>query len=133
MFTIGSPNYSVSSYKHIATQSLTLTPTISSIEGIYDLRNLNFLPDKAIVYDLAIGGTKINRASSEYRSFKLDSDSLWTRTAPYTWGAKIDVSANKALKNIWKIKLEGKVSDASKPFSLTPEIRFSYVYPILPN
>lgn len=133
LFTIGSPNYSVGSYNHVANKGLVLTPTISSVEGTYDLRNVSAIPNGAIAYNLSIEGTKINRVSSEYRSFKLDSDYSWSRTAPYSWNAKIDVNNNKTLKNIWKVKLDGRVFDESKPFSLTPELRFNYVYPILPN
>lgn len=39
---------------------------------------------------------------------------------------------NKAFHSRWDVHLQGNVSNVSKPYSLTPILRFSYFYPIIP-
>lgn len=132
LFTIGEPNYTVSSYTYTASNPLTLTSSITSVEGKYNLRNITSVPEKAIVYEVSIYGTKSGSVSSESRKIKLNRDYSWFTTSPYSWNVKIPVSANKLLRSEWDVKLEGSVYSSSKPYTLIPEIRFTYVYPILP-
>ena len=132
-FSIGAPDYRLGNYTYKATNPCTLTPNKKSVQATYDLRNISSIPDEAIVYNISISGTKKNRASSEYRSIKLESDRNWTSTAMYNYYADVPVISNKILKNKWMFKLEGNVSKYTEYYSLTPEITFRYVYPILPK
>lgn len=134
LFTIGDPCYNVNYYVYKAPSACIITPTIKSVQATYDLRNLTTIPNEAIVYKVSISGAKINSASSQYRSIKLESDSSWTSTAMYSYGADIPVISHKLLKSRWMFKLDGNVSSSLYTnFSLIPEIRFSYVYPQLPQ
>ncbi len=138
LFTIGSPNYTVSSYEYTSPRTLTLTPTIKTIQDQYDLTNVTSVPKDAIVYQLDINGTKVNSAISESRSIKLKGSPIWTSTSTYTWMTNFSVSSppstiNKLLRSSWEVKIDGTVTNVSKPYSLTPKIRFSYVFPILPD
>ncbi|AJA46869.1 hypothetical protein CPAST_c07690 [Clostridium pasteurianum DSM 525 = ATCC 6013] len=132
-FSIGKPTYNVGSYTYKALNPCTLTTTISSVQATYDLRNISTIPNNAIVYYLSIDGTKTNYASNQYRSIKIDGDSSWITTSMYTYVADVPVASNKILKNQWRFKLDGSVSQSYGTFSLIPEIRFSYVYPVLPQ
>ncbi|MBE1555986.1 PPC domain-containing protein [Sporosarcina limicola] len=133
LFTIGSPNYSLDTYYHKAWKSLTLTPTIKSVQDSYNFTNILSVPKNAVVYRVSLGGVTVNSAISQYRKIKLSSDSSWTNTAMYTWHASIPVQNNKLFHSTWNFSVEGTVINSSKPFSLTPDIGFSYVYPILPQ
>lgn len=131
-FTVGSPNYMVDSYEYTAATPLTLTTSINTAQGTYDLRHIADVPKKAIVYQVTFGGTKVNSATSEYRRIKLAADSSWINTSSYSWIANIPAVQNKAFHSQWSVQLQGKVSNSTKPYSLTPKLRFSYFYPIIP-
>ena len=128
----GSPNYMVDSYEYTAATPLTLTTSINTAQGTYDLRHIADVPKKAIVYQVTFGGTKVNSATSEYRRIKLAADSSWINTSSYSWIANIPAVQNKAFHSQWSVQLQGKVSNSTKPYSLTPKLRFSYFYPIIP-
>lgn len=138
LFTIGSPNYTVSSYEYTSPRTLTLTPTIKTAQDSYDFTNISSVPQKAMVYQVTFNGTKVNSATSESRSLKLNASSIWTTTSSYTWIANFSVArppstVNKYFHDKWDVKIGGTVTDASKPYSLTPKVKFSYVFPVLPQ
>ncbi|APQ96854.1 hypothetical protein [Clostridium botulinum] len=132
-FSIGGPNYKLGDYTYKAKNPCTLTPNKKSVQVTYDLSNVSSIPDEAIVRYISISGRKENRATSEYRSIKLESDRNWTPTAMYNYYADIPVISNKILKNRWMFKLDGNVSKYTEYYSLTPEITFKYIYPVLPK
>ncbi|WP_446896970.1 hypothetical protein ACSVC9_08005 [Clostridium sp. LBM24168] len=132
-FYIGGPDYSVDNYTYNAASALTLTPTINSAQASYDLTNVSSIPDDAIVYNLALGGTRTNHATDEERSIKIAGDSSWILTPDYTFTTDVPVLNNKLLKNVWTFKLDGNVSKYTGTYKLLPEITFHYVYPVLPH
>ncbi|EDU38738.1 hypothetical protein B2H94_02610 [Clostridium sporogenes] len=132
-FSIGGPNYKRGDYTYKAKNSCTLTPNKKSVQATYDLSSISSIPNEAIVHYISISGRKENRATSEYRSIKLESDRNWTSTAMYNYYADIPVISKKILKNKWMFKLEGNVSKYTEYYSLTPEITFKYIYPVLPK
>lgn len=106
-FSIGGPNYKIGNYTYKAKNPCTLTPNKKSVQANYDLSNVSSIPDEAIVYYVSVSGTKKNRASSEYRSIKLESDRNWTSTAMYNYYADIPVISNKILKINGCLSLKG--------------------------
>ena len=132
LFTIGGPNYSVDSYTYKPSSKMTLTTSIKSTQMDFDLSKVSTIPDGAVVYDVTFQGTRTNSASNERRSLKLASDYSWIATSSYTFTAKVPVVRNMLLKSNWNAKLEGDVSRYTKTYSLSPSIRFDYVYPQLP-
>lgn len=132
-FTIGSPNYSVDSYEYKAPRTLNLTRSIRVAQDRYDLRNIKDVPKEAVVYKVILGGKKVNSARSEYRRIKPSTDYGWTTAYPYSWISDISVLREHKFHNIWDFELGGKVSRENRPYSLTPRITFSYVYPVLPR
>lgn len=117
---------------------MTLTPTVKTAQDSYDLSTITSVPKEAMVYQVTINGTKVNSAMNESRSIRLNTSSLWTTTSSYTWIANYSVARppstiNKLFRNKWDVKIDGTVSDTSKPYSLTPKIHFSYVFPVLPQ
>ncbi|MBE6049349.1 MAG: hypothetical protein E7214_01465 [Clostridium sp.] len=133
LFTIGGPNYTVDSYTYKSANTLTITPKETSDTMSFDLTRNSNIPDGAVVYEVKLGGSKKNSALSETRSLKLSSERNWTRTSSYVFNAKFPVISNTLLKSRWDVKLEGSVSKYTKYYSVTPEIRFLYVYPELPR
>ena len=132
-FYIGGPDYALNSYIYTAPSALTLTPTISSVQATYDLSNITTIPNNAIVYHVALYGTKTNSASNQYRSIKISGDSSWISTPTYTYVTDVPVVNNKILKNPWVFKLDGTVSVSTRYFNLIPQITFSYIYPVFPH
>lgn len=133
LFFIGTPDYELNDYTYNAPNSLTLTPTINSVQANYDLRGISSVPEKAVVYDISVEGRKQNYASDEKRSIKLDSDSYWTDVTYDYSGNNVAVINKKYLQNIWSFKLDGRVSRYKRYYSFTPQITFRYVYPVLPR
>ncbi|MCH4200135.1 MAG: hypothetical protein LKF87_10210 [Clostridium tyrobutyricum] len=132
-FYIGGPDYSVDTYTYNATNALTITPTITSVQTTYDFSNIDSIPTEAIVYHVTLDGTRTNFPSSEERSIKLASDSSWITTPEYTYDTDVPVSSSKHLKNPWIFKLDGSVSKYTGSYKLVPQITFRYIYPVLPN
>ncbi|MBK1811925.1 hypothetical protein JHL18_14990 [Clostridium sp. YIM B02505] len=131
-FFIGGSDYTVNTYTYNASSALTLTPTTSSVQAVYDLRNVTSIPNNAVVYYVSLQGTKTNSATNQSRSIKVYSDSSWITTSSYSYVANVPVISNKLLKNQWAFKLDGTVSTSTAYFKLTPQITFSYVYAVLP-
>lgn len=132
-FYIGGPDYALNSYTYNATSPVTLTPTIKTVQATYDLSNITSIPSNAIVYYVSLQGTKVNSATNQYRSIKIEGDSSWISTSSYTYVANVPVISNKTLRNRWTFKLDGTVSTSTGYFNLTPQIKFSYIYPVLPQ
>lgn len=73
---------------------------------------------------------KHSRIIDENRYVKWPTNSSWTKTKSYVWISEMSPNLNNYLKNTWELKLEGK---SSKGFTLSPELRFSCIYPITPD
>lgn len=84
-FTIGDPNYKLDRYTYTASRPCTLTSSIKSVQATYDLSNIASIPNNAIVYEVSIGGTEVNRTSDEYRSIKLENSNRWIPTTMYSY------------------------------------------------
>lgn len=132
LFSIGNPNYNVNSVSYTAPSSLTLTTSTTSAQATYNLGSLN-VPNNAIAYKVNISGSKTNNASNQYRYIKAYKDSSWIRSASYTYDANIPVMNNDYVKDNWMVKVTGNVSSSSRPFTLYPNLYFSYVYAVVPD
>lgn len=131
-FTLGGCNYAVDNYSYTASSPITITPSLTEDYDSYDLRNAP-VPNDAIVYDATINGSTRGNVSSQSRYIKTSSDSYWSSTSSYSYSKSFSVYLNKHLKDVWQVKLKGTVPKRSTSYSLTPRIRFSYVYAVLPQ
>ncbi|KHD36711.1 hypothetical protein NL50_09305 [Clostridium acetobutylicum] len=132
-FYIGGPDYDLGEYTYDNTRPLTLTSSQTSVEDEYDLRNIDSIPDGATVYNISMEGTKSGSVRDEKRSLKIDGDYDWIDAQEYSNIADVPVSENKLVKSDWIFKLEGSLYRYTNYYTLTPQIIFRYIYPILPR
>ncbi|MBP2031902.1 hypothetical protein J2Z42_000567 [Clostridium algifaecis] len=130
-FFIGTPDYTIDSYTYHPINPLTLTTESDSVQDTYDLRNIDSVSDKAVVYSVSSTYPRISDISNDQISIKLDSDYSWIPIYRYSTNENnVSVYDKKPLKSLWTYKLEGNVS---KYMEFTPEVTFNYVYPVLPK
>lgn len=123
-FTIGNPKYTLGSYTY--TFSSTTLAAKGTWEDTVDLTLVTSIPDRAIGYEISIGGCTSSVSSKRY--FYNEFYDQWVATKT-TYSYSLPVTESSLLDQVWGAKIVSS-SSSSKTFSPTMTIR--YVAPDLP-
>lgn len=123
-FTIGNPKYTLGSYTHnFRTTTLAARATW---QDTIDLTTITSIPDRAIGYQVTIGGCTTSVSSK--RAFYIDSYGSWTATK-ITYSYDLGVTERSSLDQVWGARIE---STSSSSNTFTPTMTIRYVAPQLP-
>lgn len=123
-FTIGNPKYTLGSYTH--TFSSTTLAAKGTWEDTVDLTLITTIPDRAIGYEISIGGCTSSVSSKRY--FYNEFYDQWVATkSTYTYS--LPVTESSLLDQVWGAQIVS-TSSSSKTFS--PTMTIKYVAPDLP-
>lgn len=123
-FTIGNPKYTLGSYTH--TFNSTTLAAKGTWEDTVDLTFVTSIPDRAIGYEISIGGCTSSVSSKRY--FYNEFYDQWVATKS-TYSYSLPVTDSSLLDQVWGARIVS-TSSSSKTFSPTMTIR--YVAPDLP-
>lgn len=123
-FTIGNPKYEFGNYTYKFKQ--TTLAAKSTWEDTEDLTRIAEIPDRAIGYEIVIGGCSISVSSERY-FYNVSYDS-WVATN-ITHSYKLPVTDASLLDQEWGAKI---VSTSSSSHTFTPTMTIRYVAPKLP-
>ena len=123
-FTIGNPKYTLGSYTH--TFNSTTLAAKGTWEDTVDLTSVTSIPDRAIGYEISIGGCTSSVSSKRY--FYNEFYDQWVATKS-TYSYSLPVTDSSLLDQVWGARIVS-TSSSSKTFSPTMAIR--YVAPDLP-
>ncbi len=123
-FTIGNPKYSYGNYTY------NFNPTTLAAKATWqdtvDLRAISEIPERAIGYEIVIGGCSSSVSSERY--FCNESYKSWVATN-ITHLYKLPVTDASLLAQEWGAKI---VSSSSSSHTFTPKMTIRYVAPKLP-
>lgn len=118
--SVGDPNYTAAE----CTVELNAVTMSSKQKNVYcDLRNINVLPDGAVVYSILMNDVE-NLAVSAIDVTNM-STGIKNNLGMYSWMKNRLESQNMFLKSRWKITFTRNNS-----VTFTPSITFYYVYPV---
>ncbi len=124
-FTIGEPEYYLSSYTH-KFDTVTL-PAKGEWSDDVDLSEITSLPKKAVGYKITVSGCSTSVSSDRYFYNQYFGRWVATKTGYYY---NLPVTQSSLLAQKWGIKLE---SSSSSKKTITPQFTIQYVYPDLPK
>ena len=137
-FRIGDPAMLASTYRFTASQALTISSTTNTTVSA------SYLIDKPmagidnkytpIVYRILSSGTRVNSLTGEQRFLwvPLDSTKFNAGTMSSTQTINVPFASNRTLHGTWKYEMTGRVTNATRPFSFTPNLTISFIYQIIP-
>lgn len=123
-FTIGNPQYTLGSYTHNF-GSITLASK-ATWEDTVNLTNVSDIPDRAIGYEISIGGCNTSVSSKRY--FFNEFYDQWVATKT-TYSYSLPVTDNSLLDQEWGARI---ISSSSSASTFSPTMTIRYVAPDLP-
>ncbi len=117
---VGDPNYSVAECS-VRIGSVTMSGSNSTIS--FNLINEARLPQDAVVYSMKVNN--VGTTDVKGISIRNNSIDITTNLNRYTWYKSGLTSLSLPLRSSWQVTFE-----YSKNITLTPTVKFQYVYPI---
>lgn len=123
-FTIGNPQYSLGTYTY-KFNSITLAAK-ATWQDTVDLTLIADIPDRAIGYEVSVGGCTTSVSSKRY--FYNEFYDSWVATKT-TYSYSLPVTNSSLLDQVWGAKI---ISTSSSSKTFTPTMTIRYVAPDLP-